>query len=201
MMQSTTRITFFAALLALSVSAASSAGASTYVVDARLNSSSGGIADGTSNTLLIGEQLNVTASPTDLWSAGALPRWSNANGITGPDLIATGTDDSGQPAGTVIGHDQFGLWTQHGISVPYGSLVGEIGGVFQFLGTSFHGPAWATGTLNLYYWDSNFEDNSGSITVDVTTGVPEPSTWAMMLIGMAGLGWVSYRRKSASALA
>ena len=27
-----------------------------------------------------------------------------------------------------------------------------------------------------------------------TTGVPEPSTWAMMLMGFAGLGWAGYRR-------
>ena len=31
----------------------------------------------------------------------------------------------------------------------------------------------------------------GGITVG---GVPEPSTWAMMLIGFAGLGFVSYRK-------
>lgn len=30
--------------------------------------------------------------------------------------------------------------------------------------------------------------------VSVTAGVPEPSTWAMMLIGFAGLGFARYRR-------
>ena len=33
--------------------------------------------------------------------------------------------------------------------------------------------------------------NGGNVTVDVTT-VPEPSTWAMMLIGFAGLGFAGY---------
>jgi hypothetical protein len=28
------------------------------------------------------------------------------------------------------------------------------------------------------------------------TGVPEVSTWAMMLAGFAGLGFVGYRRKN-----
>jgi hypothetical protein len=32
------------------------------------------------------------------------------------------------------------------------------------------------------------------------SAVPEPSTWAMMLIGFAGLGFVAYRRKSKAAL-
>jgi hypothetical protein len=40
-----------------------------------------------------------------------------------------------------------------------------------------------------------------TLVIDVTTGggptppvVPEPSTWAMMLLGFAGLGFVGYRR-------
>ena len=30
--------------------------------------------------------------------------------------------------------------------------------------------------------------------------VPEPSTWAMMILGFAGLGFMAYRRKSKPAL-
>jgi hypothetical protein len=30
----------------------------------------------------------------------------------------------------------------------------------------------------------------------VTAGVPEPSTWAMMILGFAGIGFMAYRRKS-----
>jgi hypothetical protein len=32
------------------------------------------------------------------------------------------------------------------------------------------------------------------------SAVPEPSTWAMMLIGFAGVGIIAYRRKSKPAL-
>lgn len=36
---------------------------------------------------------------------------------------------------------------------------------------------------------------------DVTVGaVPEPSTWAMMILGFAGVGFMAYRRKSKQAL-
>ena len=35
----------------------------------------------------------------------------------------------------------------------------------------------------------------------LTTSVPEPSTWIMMLLGFAGLGFVAYRRRSQIALA
>jgi PEP-CTERM motif len=33
-----------------------------------------------------------------------------------------------------------------------------------------------------------------------TSAVPEPSTWAMMLLGFAGVGFMAYRRKSKPAL-
>ena len=34
----------------------------------------------------------------------------------------------------------------------------------------------------------------------VVTAVPEPSTWAMMILGFAGIGFIAYRRKSKPAL-
>jgi PEP-CTERM motif len=34
----------------------------------------------------------------------------------------------------------------------------------------------------------------------ITTAVPEPSTWAMMILGFAGVGFMAYRRKSKPAL-
>jgi len=33
-------------------------------------------------------------------------------------------------------------------------------------------------------------------TIVVTPGVPEPSTWAMMILGFFGLGYMAYRRKN-----
>lgn len=47
-----------------------------------------------------------------------------------------------------------------------------------------------------------YADNPGSldVTVGVSTvsGVPEPSTWAMMLLGFAGVGFTAYRRRKAA---
>ena len=36
---------------------------------------------------------------------------------------------------------------------------------------------------------------TGSMT-PIVTDVPEPSTWAMMMLGFGGLGWLAYRRRS-----
>jgi hypothetical protein len=45
--------------------------------------------------------------------------------------------------------------------------------------------------------------NNGIVEIgaaEPVTGVPEPSTWAMMLLGFVGLGFLAYRRKSKPAL-
>jgi hypothetical protein len=40
----------------------------------------------------------------------------------------------------------------------------------------------------------------GTWEIRVTEAVPEPSTWAMLLLGFAGVGFMAYRRKSKPAL-
>ena len=173
---------------------ASAAQAADFVVGAFANSSSGGIGLDTVS-LNAGDSFSVMVDPTDLWSAGALPRWSNADGLTGP-LFATGTDDSGEAAGTLIGAD-FGLHSQGNLSAAFGTLVGQIdGGDFFAIGTSFNGVASASGTLKLFYWDSNFGDNLDQVTASVTVGVvPEPETYALMLAGLGLVGWMARRRR------
>ena len=88
-----------AALSAQAVAPSTTSG--TFDVKARENSSSGGSG---LDTIFVtaGQTFSVIAGTTDLWSAGALPRWSNANGLTG-NLFATGSDESGATAGTQIG--------------------------------------------------------------------------------------------------
>jgi len=132
-----------------------------------------------------GDIFTVSVDPDDLWNAGALPRWSNADGLTG-DRHATGGDDSGEALGTLIGID-FGLHPQHGLMLPFGSLVGSIGGNFFLLGTSFSGPAPANGNLLLYYWDSNNSDNTEHITAFVDPDprdVPVPATLPLLGAGL-----------------
>lgn len=162
-------------------------------VNAQTNSSSGGVGYNTGIGLTAGNLLTISVAASDLWSAGALPRWSDANGLVG-DLFATGSDESGEAAGTKIGTN-FGTWTQDGFTAPYGALVGKIGNSYQLLGTNFNGPAWDTGTLSLFYWDSNSGDNGASIDVNIAA-VPEPAAWAFMLVGFAGVGFAMRRKKT-----
>ncbi len=142
-----------------------------------------------------GQSFTVIAADTDLWSAGALPRWSNANGLTG-NLYATGTDESGAGAGTLIGQD-FGMYTIGSQSFAYGELVGQIGnGAYFAIGTDYTAVAATAGELHLYYWDSAYGDNSGSINVSV---VPEPGSVALLLAGIGMIGGLARRRAQKSA--
>lgn len=42
--------------------------------------------------------------------------------------------------------------------------------------------------------------NGDVSTLTVSSGVPEPSTWTMLMLGLAGVGWMACRRKAKPAL-
>jgi hypothetical protein len=46
----------------------------------------------------------------------------------------------------------------------------------------------------------NFEGVLSFTSPSTVPGVPEPSTWAMMIIGFAGVGFMAYRRRNKTAL-
>ena len=172
-----------------------SANAALISVDARANSTSGsGSGFNTGINLTIGDYFTASAALDDLWNAGPLPRWSNADGLVA-DLFATGSDDSGQAAGVQIGRN-FGLHNQHGLSLPFGTLVGSLDGNFFAMGTNFAGNAIASGELLLWYWDSNNGDNTESIHVTIRTdgSVPEPSVIVLFGLGLLGIGLARRRR-------
>ena len=60
----------------------------------------------------------------------------------------------------------------------------------------------ATADSNYFFTDLP-DSGAGSVTVTPATpgGVPEPSTWAMMLAGFAGLGFLGYRQTVKARLA
>jgi hypothetical protein len=187
------------ALLTLSITTQ----AAVYEVKARNNATTGGVGL-TVAAFNVGDLFTVTVNPLDLWSAGQDPRWSNANGLTGPNLLSTGLADvtgdrptNARGAGTLIG-TSFGNWSQGGLTAPYGALVGEWGnsvGQYFLIGTQYVGVA-ADSQLKLFYFDSNRLDNKGSVLVNVSvTAVPEPETYILMLVGLSLVGFSARRRK------
>jgi hypothetical protein len=62
------------------------------------------------------------------------------------------------------------------------------------------GPQIFSGTSPLFAPGTFTYPNETLVISEFTAAVPEPSTWAMMLLGFAGIGFVAYRRKSKPAL-
>ena len=88
-------------------------------------------------------------------------------------------------------------------------LVGRLpDGQFQSLFEFTWASNYSGDTGQVYRYDSNYLDSgsgSGGVTILSETyfptgAVPEPSTWAMMIVGFLGVGWIAYRRKSRFAL-
>ena len=56
-----------------------------------------------------------------------------------------------------------------------------------------------TGVITKFHSDdidaSNFYGTIETFSIEVAA-VPEPSTWAMMILGFAGVGFMAYRRNS-----
>ena len=146
----------------------------------------------------------VTISATGLTSEfdGAPPD-TDANGF-----VSVFSSDNPGSTGTHFP----GFYTADPANVYLGALIGtfadaagNIQGTPFFIGT---GPINVTASgafLFLGINDDLYADNSGSLHVTVTadsiSAVPEPSTWAMMLLGFAGVGFMAYRRRSSAMLA
>jgi hypothetical protein len=73
----------------------------------------------------------------------------------------------------------------------------------QGLGFLANGVYYNLYNVNGYYIKSNASNGSPayiarleSYRVTSVSAIPEPSTWAMMILGFAGIGFMAYRRKT-----
>jgi hypothetical protein len=81
----------------------------------------------------------------------------------------------------------------------------------QFTGTALSdvtaGPAVTSGAdlsvsavASFFFNSGNGVESFDTVTATLAPAVPESSTWAMLILGFAGIGFMAYRRKSKSAL-
>ena len=76
------------------------------------------------------------------------------------------------------------------------------GGGFTDPPGSFSFKITQSGDYTLNFSVENFAQNGGNPTgldVSISSAVPEPATWGMMILGFMGVGFMAYRRKSTSA--
>jgi hypothetical protein len=67
-------------------------------------------------------------------------------------------------------------------------------------GSEGNGTIQFIGTFDSISWTNPIAENWYGFTVGTVAPVPEPSTWAMLLLGFAGLGYMAYRRNTKAAL-
>jgi hypothetical protein len=139
--------------------------------------------------------------------------WPNGGGdITALDFGITTTPNS-YP---ISGHASVTTGPQTGTGADYWTLRTDsfsTGNISLGPGTYYLVLQNAVNTASLVdFWTENdgsstaYHNEEGAIgsesfqILGVTAAVPEPSTWAMLLLGFAGIGFMAYRRKAKSAL-
>jgi PEP-CTERM motif len=195
------RITFLAsvAILALGVVAASSAQAAYVVtfeeVGSNVVESGSGMLDPTdlTSTSFGTNEESVSAGSATYFSGGASAIEHEFTGdISGPASWGPGTPSPAFPSsssGAGVGFEAptMGIW------VPFKHILFQpLSETSTYSDASFSSLGMTRGTY-VYSWGTGA--HADTFTVEI--GVPEPSTWAMMLAGFAALAYVALRRKAA----
>ena len=169
---------------------------------------------------------DVVAMASGTLNLGGLSFSSQDNGALNafvfPSFAAVGVgpapSDTDVYSGAIAGPTTFGIGARTGASsgagdafalngftellfVPRDYVSGSsLSASATFAGATLASLGISPGTY-VYSWGSGL--NADTFTIDVERGaVPEPSTWAMMGLGFAALGFVSYRaRRSAVSIA
>jgi PEP-CTERM motif len=85
-----------------------------------------------------------------------------------------------------------GIFTQDPFAPVPTSLNSPFSYNYNPVGTAGNWGAFSIGGDNLNLYASTVTLVAGQLAA----AVPEPSTWAMMILGFLGLGWLAYRRKN-----
>jgi hypothetical protein len=123
-------------------------------------------------------------------------RWVSVDAAGGPGnstvtFITTFTADSTDTVSGLWGTDNFGSILVNGATVAqlFNTDVNNFNQLHAFSFT----PLFGLNTLEVMLTDTG---PPTAFRIDGFAGsVPEPSTWAMMILGFAGIGFMAYRRK------
>lgn len=141
-----------------------------------------------------GSTITITATG-EISCCGA----SGFNGPGGQNASGTIFDSTGNPlvgdyTGPALGltavfYDGINSYNPFIVGANLSQLV-PVGATRIYFGT-VDGPSYNAPS-------GSYGDNQGSFTVTVAGAVPEPSTWAMMILGFLGLGYAAYGRRDKS---
>jgi PEP-CTERM motif len=192
----TKRTIYAAAISALAALAAPSAQAK-YVaifqeIGANVEEVGGGTLD-TTDLILDGATTNNPGlvPQTATFHSGVFGEALEYRGISGPNNFGVGgfaapNSSSGDAVGLL------GEFTE--LIVPGHYNSGDpLSETSTYLNATFASLGMTQGT---YVWTWGDGDHADTFTIQIGE-VPEPSTWAMMLLGFAGLGYAAVRRRGA----
>jgi hypothetical protein len=148
----------------------------------------------TGDIVLNCDSCNVTSGDLVSWSlsySGLNASGTTANFSGAADLSATPSNITFTPTTSAYSVFNQGNSIQNDLAFYFGSP--SVAGYCAVPGGSGSYGACEDGFLPFTATTAN------SLTIAVAA-VPEPSTWAMMILGFAGVGFMGYRRKSKPAL-
>ena len=157
----------------------------------------------TDGNVAVGTNVNVNAAPAGdashyLWGVGGATI-TFANAVTSFDIYWGSIDGNGNnnnslvlnvASDTITGDDLVSMGLTNGAGNQFDIFDNQW---FRISDTNPFTSFTASSTANA------FEFDMAGPSVTQTSGVPEPSTWAMMLIGFAGLGYAAFHRRKDSA--
>jgi hypothetical protein len=115
------------------------------------------------------------------------------SGVSGPTSLGSG---SAFVSPTIGSGDAFGLFGSSLLLANTYVSGTQLQVKDYWANTTLTALGLSTGAY-VYTWGTGA--HSDSLTINVGS-VPEPSTWAMMLLGFCGLGYMAYRRRNTYAL-
>jgi opacity protein-like surface antigen len=113
-----------------------------------------------------------------------------------------------QSAGTLtglsitIGSDVFTLATEKSTSHPAAQFTSGVLDDVTYAGFALNGDGDSLQMTSqfVYFIPATQPQEIGSFTATLAPAVPEPSTWAMMILGFVSLGAMTYRRRKSAML-
>ncbi|WP_027516235.1 PEPxxWA-CTERM sorting domain-containing protein [Bradyrhizobium sp. WSM1417] len=184
---------------------------------------SGGAVSGTSGSVGVtysGELQEIRTdiiyqTPAGTFSGGSISN-APADGQTSVRLIGGGSVIDTVTFLTPVVNPVFAIWSlgQGGINAEFDFLNSPVftiqsgGPSAQYNGVSIvknnetitgvegNGTIQFFGTYTSISWTNPVREDWYAFQVGTVGAVPEPSTWAMMILGFAGLGFMAYRQKN-----
>lgn len=143
-----------------------------------------------------GTAFNAAVRPSTAWvllnAYPAITQGIFYSGVSGPASLGSGNAFVSATTGSGGAFGLFGSSLLLANTYVSGTQL-QVSDIWK--NTSLTALGLSTGAY-VYTWGTGA--HSDSLTINVG-GVPEPSTWAMMLLGFCGLGYMAYRRRNTCA--